>query len=820
MSLGIKSIWRTRSQCIGMPGVSLLWRAGARSRAPLLSYSTSRSDAATKPQSPIARVPAVDIESQSQLRAEVVQSNHARNQLLRDAFRAETPAIKEAVERKLNSPFVPMARDYPSRVAAKQSMTWCRKIARVQVGFDIIWRHFGSGTPGWTDTFNLLKRMTPKRSEAPNMAAVRIVLPKSWDLAVGAKKIEFVDSTTGLAAKLRVSADHQNPSAIVLRGQSSVLAKAADELISACKDVEVFKLGEVAAFDYEMKRLWPAIEDAPDGGSSLPADKLENIWVHKELQTYWIDKPYEQTPRPKWWTKETFESYVTALVCGRLRPHLAMPFYRQARKDGNLIDTDGIRVNLILKAFEDPAAKDCVTPSVLKMAMAFMAHRGGHRASADRLFTLAEEWGMPMDTDAFNVMLDGYVAKRDVAFFHKFLQKMEARYFHPNARTWLLFLKLVQRDDERRQIIVAMYDLGLFEDPATRRGIAGIMAGYDSYAAFKAGKKLDMFMADQTMRYGEDWFTVGALNRILKEFFWFHSKDSPRFGDFKSLIERQSEDGRKVDISTINLILDHCAEARDWETALWALSRMSQFGCEPDHRTYQLLIALAANAQSPSALGVAFFYGVVDRKLRPPARKTMKHVLLDQNPASFWARTRPSIFSGRMARALEESRVGRPDNVVAGAEWAILSVCDGYKPAQALASALDVAFRTMDRPLHQQLKSGSGSGREPGYASRLQLRDFAVRLVDPKGARPPMTVHLDARFTPETMLRGWAPSAAGAAADGPVDAAERDPGLQDPPPPRDRAEATTSAAASRRPSRRNTRPAITTTTPPSPTEQT
>ncbi|KAL3960998.1 hypothetical protein ACCO45_006115 [Purpureocillium lilacinum] len=110
-----------------------------------------------------------------------------------------------------------------------------------------------------------------------------------------------------------------------------------------------------------------------------------------------------------------------------------------------------------------------------------------------------------------------------------------------------------------------------------------------------------------------------------------------------------------------------------------------------------------------------------------------------------------------MARALEESRVGRPDNVVAGAEWAILSVCDGYKPAQALASALDVAFRTMDRPLHQQLKSGSGSGREPGSASRLQLRDFAVRLVDPKGARPPMTVHLDARFTPETMLRGWAP---------------------------------------------------------------
>ncbi|UNI20815.1 hypothetical protein JDV02_006868 [Purpureocillium takamizusanense] len=753
MSLGIKSIWRTRYT--GTPGVSLLWRAGARSRAPVLAYSTSRSAAATEPRSPTAPGPAVDIEPQSQLRAEIVQSNHSRNQFLRNAFRAETPTIEEAVSRKLvSSPFVPMARDYPSRAAVKHSLAWCRKIARVQVGFDIIWQQYGSNTPSWTDTFNLLKKMTPKRSEDPNMAAVRIVLPKSWDLAVGAKKIEFVDSTTGLAAKLRVSADHQNPSAIVLRGQSSVLAKAVDELISACEDVEVFELGEVASFDYEMKRLWPAIEDAPDGGSSLPAGKLDSIWVHKELQTYWIDKPYEQTPRPTCWTKETFESYITALVCGRLRSHLAMPFYKQARRDGNLIDTDGIRISLILKAFEDPAAKDCVTPSVLKMAMAFMAHRGGHRASADRLFTLAEEWGLPLDTDAFNVMLDGYVSKRDVTFFHKFLQKMEARYFHPNARTWLLFLKLVQRDDERRQIIVAMYDLGLFEDPATRRGIAETMAGYDSYAAFKAGKKLDMFMADQTMRYGEDWFTVGALNLILKEFFRFHGSDSSRFGDFKSLIERQSEDGRRVDISTINLILEYCAEARDWKTALWALSRMAPFSCEPDHRTYQLLIALAANAQSPNALGVAFFYGVIDRKLRAPARKTMRHVLLDQNPASFWSRLRPSVFSRRMARTLENSPVGRPDNVVAGIEWAILGVCDGYRPARPLASALDVAFRTMDRPLHWQLKQR----REPG--ARLEVRDFAARLVDPKGARPAMMVHLDARFTPETMLRDWYAAAA------------------------------------------------------------
>ncbi|ODA80637.1 hypothetical protein RJ55_03596 [Drechmeria coniospora] len=758
MSLGIKSIWRTRPRLIGTPRASPAPRCTIYSTSPLLLSSTTRLYAGTDdgtgdwieavtPSSAASPTPSTDIELPSELPSKDLHPNRSRNHFLRDAFRAQTPAIQDAVTRKLNSPFVPVAREYPSSGVTRKRQASSRKIARTQVGFDTIWHHFGSRTPEWSKIFNLLKSMTSKRSEAPNMTAMRIVLPKSWDLAVGNKKVEFVDSTTGLLAKLRVSSDHQNPSAIVLRGLGSVLAKAADELIAACKDVEVFKLGEVAAFDYEAKRLWPAIDDAPNGGSAIPADKLGNIWVHKELQTHWTDRPYEQTPRPERWTTEAFASYIAALVSGRLHPHLAMPFYRQPRKYGNLIDTDGIRVRLIMRAFEDPAARECVTPSILKMAMAFMAHRGGHRASADRLFTMAEEWGIPMDTDAFNILLDGYVTKRDVAFFHRVLQNMEAAFFHPNARTWLLFLKLVQRDDERRQIIVGMYDLGLFEDPATRRGIAGIMAGYDSYAAFKAGKKLDTFMADQAMRYGKDWFTVAALNRILKEYFSFYAKDNPRFDDFKALIDRQSEDGRKVDISTIDLILDYCAEARDWETALWALSRLSQFHCEPGHRTYQLLISLARNAQSANALGVTFFYGVVDRKLGLRARKLMQQILLDQNPTSFWSAVRPNVFSKKMAAALKQSKVGRATSAVAGLEWAILSVCDGYKPVKPLASALDVAFRTMDRPMHQQLKNSNDA------AKNVQSRAFAVKLEDIEGERTRMIVHLDAQFDAEKMVR-------------------------------------------------------------------
>lgn len=759
MSLGIKSIWRTGFRRIGAPGALCLRTSGLRSRASSLQpFSTDPSEQAASPESrplpPLheSPTPLTDSESESQLQvqAQLIQTNHARNQLLRDAFRANTPNTKDAVERKLSSPYVPTARDYPSSRAAQISKAQSHKVARVQVGFDTIWKHFGSHVPEWTETFSLLKRMTPKRSEIPKMAAVRVVLPESWDMAIGNKRVEFVDATTGLATKLRVSADHQNPSAIVLRGESSVLAKAADELIASCPEVEIFRLGEVATFDYKAKRLWPAIDDAADGGLALPIGRRDNIWLHRELQTFWIDKPYEQTPRPKWWTKQSFETYISALVCGRLRPHLAMEFYKQPRKDGKLVDTDGIRIGLILSAFEDPSAREFISPSVLKMAIAFMAQKGGHRASADRLFTLAEDWGLPMDTEIFNVMLEGYVAKRDVAFFHKFLHKMETRYFYPNARTWLLFLKLVQRDDERRQIIAAMYEIGLFEDPATRRGIAEVMASYDAYAAFKAGKKLDMFMSDQSMRYGEDWFTVGSLNQILNEFFRFHDSSKDGFSDFKPLLEKQPEDGRKVDITTVNTVLKHCSDEGDWTTALWMLAQMPLHGWEPNRRTYQLLISLAIREQTPSALGVIFLYGVLDRKLRKQAREAMQPVLLKQLPGPMWSNHPVRIFSSKMARSLQHNKISRPNVAVAGAEWAILKTCDGYKPVKPLSAALDTVYRTVDRPLKYHL---FGQGRDPEGESIIQSHDYAVKLRDPSGKKPGMMVHLDSGFDPQTMVR-------------------------------------------------------------------
>ncbi|KAL6863949.1 hypothetical protein J3F83DRAFT_762249 [Trichoderma novae-zelandiae] len=659
--------------------------------------------------------------------------NNARNRMFRQAFQDRSPERLQDAERKLASPYVPTVRDYPSARAAEESRAHALHVARLQVAFDEIWRHFGHDIPDWSETFNLLKRMMTRRSEPASMAAMRIVLPKSWALELGSNKIEFVDSATGLLAKLRVSSDHQDPSAIILRGKSSVLAHAAEELVAACKDVEVYRLGEVAAFGYEVQRLWPGIEGAADGGSFIPDDKQDNIWVHQEYQAYWIDTPYEEAPRPEQWTMEKLDTYIRMLVCGRLRPHLALRYYAKPEKDGTFVDTDGIRVQLIMAALTDAKAKACITPSILKMAMSFMAHKGGHRADADRLLTLAEEWGIPLDTEAYNIMLEGYVTKRD----------MQQRYFQPNARTWLLFLELVEKEMERRQII----------DPATRRGIARIMATHDAYVAFRSGKRLDAFMAEQKSRYGEDWFTADAMNSILTEFFRFHERDSRRFDEFRGLIEKQSEDGRKVGIDTINLVLERCLAYKDWDTAIWALTKLHESGCEADHLTYQYVIRLAIRLQLPHALGVAVFYAALEYKLRDLTRVLLRRLLLGHTKDTFWLEQKPLIMTKEMGHLLMNNKAQGLSRVISRVEWAINKACEGYKPAKPLAKVLDMAQRTKDRPL-QLRRDFSDDFQYEGAHDRKQ--DMAIRMVRVEGEeKKPVNVFLTWTFDPRTMVTRW-----------------------------------------------------------------
>ncbi|KAG5971838.1 hypothetical protein E4U56_006511 [Claviceps arundinis] len=714
MSLGIRPVWRHGFRSIATPRPQLAWPRGLRSILSTSSLSTSHGHSSSNNLETLLELHdvrdhvAVAAEPYKRMRSMTVgarkKSKRQTSHFVR-TFRETSLETQKPEEERVESAYVPVARQYPKLEAASLSrQVEIDRCAHVQAAFDKIWKKYDRVTPTWEQTMRVLKRMNTKHSGS-EMAAIRVSLPPDTSTAVGSKRVEFMDSTTGTAAKLRIVANRLNPSSLLLRGKSAVIASAAEELSKEYPGARIFKLGHVSTLDLESTQLWPPVENAvghstdvlAEGVSSPSPPAMEDgFLLHEESRTYWIDEPYEKTPKPSVWTKESFETYVKALVRGKLRPHLAMKYYRKKRMDGHLIDTEGIRVRMIMDAFEDPSARECITLPVFKLALGFMAMKGGHRALGDQLFALAEEIHLPMDTEVFNIMLEGYAAKRDVIFFHQTIQRMEMRCFVPNARTWLIFLGLVQRGDARRQIISNMYELGLFSGAATQRGIARVMASDDAYAAFRAGKTLEQFLADQTRRYGQGWFTTGAKNAIIKEFMRFDGRlgAATRSAAFLSLVERPSDDGQAFNISTPYTLLEGCIENGDWRTALWTLTFMQAHACETTDRIYSLLFSLAFLTRAPSSLGVLIFYAILERKLRQPARRPAQDVLLRR----LLHRYPVKVFSASMAELLRENKVGSVNSVVAGVEWAILKSLDGYEPMESLAGALTFAWRGVDLP--------------------------------------------------------------------------------------------------------------------------
>ena len=191
MSLGIKSLWRARSRCCDITGLSLISRdllpsrvlrpscscLGRRFESTMTSkYSVipevkprSLGDSVIPTRKQLSALQEYDKDNQTQR----VAPQESKNKLYKDAFRVEARKMEEKVSRKLHKPFISAARDYPSETATRASYREHLLDLRRQVGHSIIWDHFHTNIQEWKDSFHLIKEMTPKWSDRTSMSAVR-----------------------------------------------------------------------------------------------------------------------------------------------------------------------------------------------------------------------------------------------------------------------------------------------------------------------------------------------------------------------------------------------------------------------------------------------------------------------------------------------------------------------------------------------------------------------------------------------------------------------------------------------------------------------
>lgn len=576
------------------------------------------------------------------------------------------------------------------------------------------------------------------------MAAMRVILPTDEVIDAQNGPFRFVESVSGLVAMLRIGADSHSKSSIILRGKSSILKKAADELITLRPDCQIYGLGDIIDEDYSSWRLWPT------PSSTQPAQHDNGIWLQVEPPKIWVDCPYEEIPVPETWAKDSFNTYIDTIVSGRLRPQLASRLYNRTGPN-KTADTDGVRVKLLMKAFQDSSARPFITPQNLRAAITFMAPRGGHISSADKLMTLSESWGIPTDTHTFNAMLRGYVHKRDALYFFRFLKKMRERCYQPNATTWLLFLELVKRDTERRRIIAAMFEHDLFRYPETRRAIADIMADADAHAAFRSGMALDVFLDEQASRYGKEWFSESAFNRIVDEFLRYQGRN--QLQTLQDAIAKMYPAGQAVPASTWNVVLHHASSCTpgDFESAVWAVESLERNGHELSDSAYAELLVTCVTSEHLEAYSAALTYAIFHRRMRYRARKYANMIagVRVGSRAGVWAHRAPHILSKGAAKRLAASPVSHPQHMVAGIEWALLSEYDGYLPVEPLSVVLRTAAGRVDSAAQRFSKLASPSKEETDEFRALP--PLGIVLQNKAGEQK--TMILDTLFDKTVMLK-------------------------------------------------------------------
>lgn len=624
----------------------------------------------------------------------------ARNRRLRNFYKAQDEETEKAVQKMLTSPFVPNRRNYTKPLSSKLSDREACRIARVHVAQQKIWDHHGQKTPTLDDILKVMAQMTGRHESGPKVEAMRVLLPRELDLELPRRRLDYVESATGVVAKLNVSADHPNPNrGVILRGKGALLAKAADELIAFNSGIEIYRLGDVSVFDYEMEQLWPSMPPEADAGKGETQAPVESIWIHRDVNVESRNDRYEDEPLPSEWTKWTFHEYISSLIEKRLSPSQINTLYPYKT------DTDGIRINLIMKAFEDPALRQHITPPILNHALSFISHRGGHRAAAERLFRSAQEWGVPLDTTTFNIMLKSYVKNRSTAHFLRVLRRMKDEFYAPNMRTWLHVLNLVEKDEERRRVMVSMYEYGAFRDPTARREIAKIMAPHDLHVALTQGQSLTDFSRAQAERYGKDWFTSATLVRIVDEFLMFYSSEDPRFQELGALFSRPPDDGKLGYLQPLVAMMKAAVRRQDWDLALWALQLKDKLGIQASEEVYDLLVALALRTQTPHALGALLIHGIACEKLTWLAEKKVQQALLGLH--FFWQHVRMTCFNLPMIEEMMERQWLKQRYPILEVRGAVRNDLKGLLPTETIGAVVRWVYKENDVPWREEWNRNS-----------------------------------------------------------------------------------------------------------------
>ncbi|KAK8053693.1 hypothetical protein PG996_012994 [Apiospora saccharicola] len=605
---------------------------------------------------------------------------------------------------------------YPSKHETLRNARKHHNSADRQELFDF-WRAEKEQPPtSWQSILGLLIKYTPQFGRLYDF---KVVVGK----AVAQKVLEILTGSTVASASITqrrsgciVRTEHVDHETQVvtlsLSGAEHPVRKALSDIIRA-----VGSLTAVRVMDPDSKEilldLWAQKNDKPLSikllGETEAAQGANSLTVQKGVayerrlpafRYYTLDHHANKIKRPAQWTAEKLEAYIAALVYAVVPSLRVGAIYGTERGTPKHKETVAA---ILVELFQLEETQSIISTSALHLALAFMQEGGlSLRSDARTIFDQADRRNVPMDTQTCNLFLKGCATAGDLDGFSSTVKLMLRKGYHPDSRTWLELLHLVQDVQAKQTIVAKMERKGLARIQSTLVQVGSHMAPYKLQSCFRKLSGIEQFILDQDQVHGQEWLTTATLNRLLEVL----GRNS-RLDLCNDLLDYAAASRRiRPDSVSLNTMITHGRDIRDHIATIRSMQERWATVL-PDEVTFNILFQVIWRNRGPNQLRVIWRYASFANLTSSHMRSKFDLLLReDLNLAGRRAllKTWEDVIFGHDELQTLRRRHGNRLNSSMIAKFYEAQVLVN-EPSADLPSKLLAAYE-MDRAIHAALKAG------------------------------------------------------------------------------------------------------------------
>lgn len=315
---------------------------------------------------------------------------------------------------------------------------------------------------------------------------------------------------------------------------------------------------------------------------------------------------------PVEWSEANLAVYVEALAYSQ-RTQTSVPWVQKPRlkRWTNIKDV----VTAFDTIFYSTTLQKFLSVNACNTALRFF-YQHGMMTKARALYIHMEDLKMNISTETFNILIRESASQGDLHNFTFLLNTMIRRGFKPNEMTWTLFLRVVDSSEVRAIIVRKMAQMNMLDSIKIRRLVAANMIHDEIVNHLGNGHDHHSFLAHMDNKFGVEWLSTSAGNRLLNEV-------AKRLSTAEScsLLYEMKQRGFVPDDVSINTLLACCLPLYQHDLAFEILAVFKKlFRLYPGPQTYETLFRHAWKGRllnfSIIIWRTACIYGAVSGKMK------------------------------------------------------------------------------------------------------------------------------------------------------------------------------------------------------------